>query len=84
MCYQYYMGKKYYSCECGHMHAQHSNTKCVVPNCKCNRAQVVVLLDYIRAAEQSVQLTAFGVGMRASLGKLLVHLGCWIAKVGVN
>ena len=41
-------------------------------------------LSIINAAQQSVQLTAFGVGMRASLGKLLVRLGCWLAKVGVN
>ena len=36
------------------------------------------------AAEQSVQLTASGVGMLARFGKFLVRLGWWLAKIGGN
>lgn len=36
------------------------------------------------AAQHSVQLTAFGAGWRARLGKLIIRLGCRLAKVGGN
>lgn len=41
-------------------------------------------LSIINTAQHRVQLTAFGVGVRATLGKLIVRFGCWLAKVGVS
>ena len=45
---------------------------------------VMSIRSWHEAAQQSVQLTAFGVGGLARLGKFLIRLGWWLASHGGN
>lgn len=49
-----------------------------------NNKEFVYEYRKLFAAEHCVQLTASGAGMLARLGKLLVRLGWWLAKIGGN
>ena len=43
-----------------------------------------VSLENFNAAQQSVQLTAFGVGWQARLARKIISLGWWLASFGGN
>ena len=58
--------------------------ECLALNKKKNGWTLIEQSPEENAAEQSVQLTAFGVGWRARLGNYLIRLGCRLAKVGGN
>lgn len=73
-------------CKCGHRAHTHNeyNWGCDMPGCECGSGRIQVYSEALEAAQQGVQLTAYGAGRLSRLAWLLVKIGYRLARIGGN